>query len=145
MSDIALKDDIEREVMGVISRVSQPTDWVSGLAYSQKSSGRLRISLDPKDLNRAIKRPQYHTMTLEEITHTFSGATFFVRLNARHAYLWVSLDQESSIKYYDNLQRPFRSVPIPDTTIRLELEPGRVPGKDGPDPKAVPNHHQHRR
>ena len=64
---IALKDEIKRQLdrveeMGVISRVSKPTDWVSSLVYSRKSSGRLRISLDPKYLNRAIKRPHYHTI-----------------------------------------------------------------------------------
>ena len=100
---IALKDEIERELdsmeeMGVISRVSKPTDWVSSLVYSRKSSGRLRICLDPKDLNRAIKRPHYHTRTLEEITHKLAGATVFSKLDARHGYWSVSLDEESSMK-----------------------------------------------
>ena len=53
---IALKDEIKRELgtmeeMGVIPRVSRPTNWVSSLVYSRKSSGRLRICRDPKDLN----------------------------------------------------------------------------------------------
>ena len=139
---IALKDEIKRELdtmedMGVMSRVSQPTEWVSSMVYNRKSSGRLRICLDPKDLNRAIKRPYYHTRTLEEITHKLAGATVFSKLDAHHGYWYV--------KFEDHLQQPFRSVPIPETTIRLELEPGRVPAKDGPDPRAVHRHHQHRR
>ena len=100
---IALKDEIEREIetmeeMGVISRVSKPTDWVSSLVYSRKSSGRLRICLDPKDLNRANKRPHYHNRTLEEITHKLAGATVLSKLDARHGYWSVSLDEESSMK-----------------------------------------------
>ena len=100
---IALKDEIERELdtmeeMGVISQVSKPTDWVSSLVYTRKSSGRLRICLDPKDLNRTIKRPHYHTRTLEEITHKLAGATVFSKLDARHGYWSVSLDEESSMK-----------------------------------------------
>ena len=86
------------EEMGVISRVSKPTDWVSSLVYSRKSSGRLRICLDPKDLNRAIKRPHYHTRTLEEITHKLAGATVSSKLDARHGYWFVSLDEKSSMK-----------------------------------------------
>ena len=86
------------EEMGVISRVSKPTDWISRLVYSRKSSGRLRICLDPKDLNRAIKRPYYHTRTLEEITHKLAGATVFSKLDANHGYWSVSLDQESNMK-----------------------------------------------
>ncbi len=103
------------EDMGVISRVSQPTDWVSSLVYSRKSSGRLRIRLDPKDLNRAIKRPHYHNGTLEEITHKLAGATVFSKLDAHHGYWSVSLDQESSMKttlntsfsWYRFLRLPF--------------------------------------
>ena len=100
---IALKDEIERELdtmeeMGDISRVSKPTDWVSSLVYSRKSSGSLRICLDPKDINQAIKRPHYHTRTLEESIHKLAGATFFSQLNARHGYWSVSLDEESSMK-----------------------------------------------
>ena len=100
---IALKDEIKRELdtveeMRVISRVSRTTDWVPSLVYSRKSSGRLRISLDPKNLNRAIRRPHHHTRTLEEINHKLAGATVFSMLDARHGYSSVSLDQESRMK-----------------------------------------------
>ena len=61
-------------------------------------SGRLRISLDPKDINRAIKRTHDHPRTLEEITHKLAGATVFSKLDARHGYWSVSIDQESSMK-----------------------------------------------
>ena len=86
------------EEMGVISRVSKPTDWVSSLVYSRKSSGRLRICLEPKDLNRHIKQPHYHTRTLEVITHKLAGATVFSKLDAGHGNWSVSLDEESSRK-----------------------------------------------
>ena len=100
--------------MGVISRVSQSTDWVSSLVYSRKSSGRLRICLDPKDLNRAIKRPHYHTRTLEEITHKLAEATVFSKLDARHGYWSVSLDQESSMKTtFNSLFGRYRFLRLP--------------------------------
>ena len=40
-----------------ITKVSAPTDLVSSIMFSRKSNNKLRICLDPKDLNRAIKRP----------------------------------------------------------------------------------------
>ena len=100
---------------GVISQVTRPTDWVSTLVYSRKSSGRRRICLDPKELNRAIKRPHYHTTTLEEIIHKLAGATIISKQDARHGYWSVSLDQESSMKttlntsfsWYRFLRLPF--------------------------------------
>ena len=71
---IHLKDEVKTELdkmeeLGVITKVSAPTDWVSSIVYSRKSNNKLRICLDPKDLNRAIKRPQYKTPTLDETNH----------------------------------------------------------------------------
>ena len=83
--------------LGVIAKVTEPTDWVSSLVYSRKSNGRLRVCLDPKDLNKAIKRPHYRTPTLDEITHILAGASMFSKLDARHGYWSVKLDDESSI------------------------------------------------
>ena len=78
--------------------MTQPTDWVSSIVYSRKSSGQLRICLDPKDLNKAVKRPHYRTHTLDEVTHKLAGAKIFSKLDARHGYWSVSLDDESSLK-----------------------------------------------
>ena len=99
---IQLKDQIRKELdnmesLGVISKVTEPTDWVSSLAYSRKSDGRIRICLDPKDLNSAIKRPHHRSLTLEEITHKLAGATVFSKLDARHGYWSVQLDDESRL------------------------------------------------
>ena len=57
------------ENMGVIERVYEPTDWVNATAFSRKRSGELRICLDPKLLNKFIKRTYYKTSTLEENSH----------------------------------------------------------------------------
>ncbi|XP_014676736.1 PREDICTED: uncharacterized protein K02A2.6-like [Priapulus caudatus] len=97
---IHIKDELKHELdtmeqVGVIAKVSEPTDWVNSLAFSRKANGKLRVCLDPKDLNKAIKRPHYRTLTLEEITHKFAGATVF-SLDARHGYWSVQLDEESS-------------------------------------------------
>ena len=72
---------------------------VTSLVYGRKSSGTLRICLNPKDVNRAIKSPYCRTMTLEEITHKLAGAVVFSKLDTRYGY-WrhVSLDQESITK-----------------------------------------------
>ena len=42
------------EHLGVITRVDEPTDWVSSITYVQKANGELRLCLDPHDLNEAI-------------------------------------------------------------------------------------------
>ena len=98
--DVHIKDDLMNEInqmveLGVIEKVEEPTDWVSSIVYSRKSNGKLRICLDPKDLNTAIKRPHYPTPTLEEITHKLAGSMIFSKLDARHGYWSVQLDDES--------------------------------------------------
>ena len=94
-----IKSELENmESLGVIKTVTQPTDWVSSIVYSGKSSGQLIICLDPKDLNKAVKRPHYRTPTLDEVTHKLAGAKILSKLDARHGYWSVSLDDESSLK-----------------------------------------------
>ena len=99
---IHIKDDVQNELqkmeqLGVIEKVEEPTDWVSSIVYTRKANGKLRICLDPKDLNTAIKRPHYPTPTLDEITHKLAGAVIFSKLDARHGYWSVPLHDESKL------------------------------------------------
>ena len=41
---------------GVLVKVDQPTDWVNNLVIVEKKNGSLRLCLDPRDLNKAVKR-----------------------------------------------------------------------------------------
>ena len=82
---------------GIIAAVEEPTDWVSSLAHSRKANGQIRLCLDPKDLNAAIKRDHYKTPTVEEITHQLAGSTRFTKLDGTSSYLCIVLDYESSL------------------------------------------------
>ena len=44
---------------GVVSKLDRATDWVNSLVIVEKKDGSLRLCLDPKDLNKAIKREYY--------------------------------------------------------------------------------------
>ena len=53
-----IKEELDQmERTGVIEKVTEHTDWVSSLVYACKQSGKLRICLDPRYLNNAIKTP----------------------------------------------------------------------------------------
>ena len=93
-----LKHELDQmETLGVIGKVTEPTDWVNSLAFSRKKNGKLRVCLDPKDLNTAIKRTHHKSPTIEEISHKFAGAKVFSKLDAQSGYLAVILDEESSL------------------------------------------------
>ena len=51
--------------MKVITPVVTPTDWVSILVITEKKNKELRLCLDPKDLNKSIKRSHYPLPTFE--------------------------------------------------------------------------------
>ena len=109
---ISLKDEIKSELdymesNGVIRRITEPTDWVSSLAYSRKQDGKLRLCLDPQHLNTALKRPHHRIPTVEEITHCFRGAKVFSKLDAKSGYWSVQLNHNSA---FDNIQLSFRQI-----------------------------------
>lgn len=48
-------EELDRmEELGVIHKVDEPTRWVSSLVVVQKPNGKIRVCLDPRDLNKAI-------------------------------------------------------------------------------------------
>ena len=94
-----LKDELdEMEKIGVIQKVTEPTDWVNALVVVEKpKTGKLRICLDPRPLNDAIQRPYYPLPTLDDITPRLAGAQYFSVLDARSGYWAIQLNHESSI------------------------------------------------
>ena len=89
----------------IIVPVTEPTDWVSSLAYSWKADGDLRTCLNPTHLNKAIRRDHYRTPTLEEITHELAGSTKFTKVDGSSSYYCIVLDYESSLLTTFNTHR----------------------------------------
>jgi len=50
--------------MKVLSPVKEPTNWINSMVIVKKPN-KLRICLDPKDLNKPIKRPHYPIPTID--------------------------------------------------------------------------------
>ena len=62
----------------------------------EKKDGSLRLCLDPKDLNKAIKREHYKIPTMEEIAAEFTGKIVFSTLDLKDGYWQIQLDEDSS-------------------------------------------------
>ena len=89
-----LKHELERmEQLGAIEKVDQPTEWVNSIVIVEKPDGNLDPNLDPKDLNRAVKREHFQLPTATEITSKLTGAKVFSKLDAKDGFLHVKLDQ----------------------------------------------------
>ena len=85
---VHLRDKIKTELNdmegnGIIRHVEHHTDWCSSMTTAVKKDGSLRLCLDPKRLNDALKRCPHKTPTLEEVNPTFAGARYFSKLDAK--------------------------------------------------------------
>ena len=85
--------------------MTEPTDWVSSLAYSWKADSDLRTCLNPTYLNKVIRQDQYRIPTLEEITHELAGSTTFTKVDGSSSYYCIVLDYESSLLTTFNTHR----------------------------------------
>jgi transposase InsO family protein len=92
-----LKTELEKmEKQGIIASVTTPTAWVSSMVVVPKKNGKLRICLDPKDLNQAIQREHYPLPTIEDVATRLHGAKVFTKLDVKNGFWHVKLDEESS-------------------------------------------------
>ena len=75
-----LKKEFEHMVdLNIITPITEPTDWANSLVVVEKSNGSLRICLDPRDLNQAVKRQHSKLPTTEDILSRMAGAKFFYK------------------------------------------------------------------
>nr|XP_061787661.1 uncharacterized protein K02A2.6-like [Nerophis lumbriciformis] len=95
-----VKAELERmERIGVITSVTEPTDWVSSMvAAHKKGKSEIRLCINPKDLNEALKQPHHPMRSVEEVAAQMSGATVFSVLDAKNSFWQIRLDKKSSMK-----------------------------------------------
>ena len=103
----AFKEEIKSLVeLGILEEVKEHTDWVNSGVIMEKDSGnhhspnhtvkrKLRICLDPRDLNEALEREPYHTHSVDEITAKLQGMTVFTIVDFKKGYWIVVLHPDS--------------------------------------------------
>ena len=62
-----------------------------------KQNGKLRICINPKPLNKALKRSNYLLPTLEDLLPELTEAKDFSVLDVRNGFWHIELDKESSL------------------------------------------------
>ena len=53
---------------GILVPVQEATDWVNSLVVTEKKNGNLRLCMDSRNLNFAIKRHHFKIPTLKHVT-----------------------------------------------------------------------------
>ena len=140
LQELVKKELDSLEAQGIITKVSEPTDWVNSLVCVTKPNGSLRLCLDPKDLNKAIKCPHHHAPTIDEILPKLNGAQYFSIVDARSGYWNIKLDHQSSL--YTTFNSPhgrYRFLRLPFRLICAQDIFGHTISAAGlkPDPQKV--------
>lgn len=121
----AIRNQVKQELdnmvkMGVIKSISEPTPAVSPMLVVNK--GKLRVCMDPTDLNKNIKRRIYPMKTVEEIAAKTNGSKYFTKLDCQKGFWQIKVSERTS-KYltfstpwgrYCYLRMPFGISPAPE-------------------------------
>ena len=96
---LALKNRIqdrinELEKLNIIEKVEGHSDWISSAVYVDRKN-KIRVTLDPKALNKAILRPRYQMPTIEEVLPQLKEAKVFSILDAKDGFFQIKLHEES--------------------------------------------------
>ena len=131
---IKYKAEIEKELnemvhQGIIMKQMELTPWVSSLTYPKKPNGKLRICLDPKDLNKAIIRENHKAPTLEEIAHVLMGAMRFSKVDRNKAFFRMHLTEQASLLTTFNMHLGRYHVSM--CSIWIKNESGHFSDADG--------------
>ena len=98
---LAVQDDLKAELdrlegMNIIEKVDTPTEWISSMVCARKANGTLRVCIDPRPLNKALKRSHYMIPVLDDVLPKLSGAKVFSVVDVQNGYWNLKLDPESS-------------------------------------------------
>ena len=91
-----VKEKLDRLVnLLVITPVKESTEWINSMICVKKPN-KLRICLDPKDLNKAIKRPNYSIHNIDDILIKLYKAKLFSVVDYKDGFCQVKLTKSSS-------------------------------------------------
>ena len=86
--DALCRDDI-------IEPVTEPSAWISALLVVHRADNKVRVCLDPKPLNRALKRSNYPMPTIDDVLPQLSKAKVFSSVDAKRGFWNLRLDAPS--------------------------------------------------
>ena len=94
----AIEKELDKLVENdIIEPVVKPPTWVSTMVAvpKAKKEGEVRITVDSRLANKAIKRIRYVTPTTEQIAYDMNGAKVISRIDLNKAYHQLLMEEES--------------------------------------------------
>ena len=101
-----VRAEIDRmQEQGVISPITEPTEWCSGMVVVPKSNGTVRICVDLTALNKAVLREIHPLQSVDEQLAKLSGSQVFTKLDATSGFWQIPLNPDS--RKYTTFITPF--------------------------------------
>ena len=124
---IALQSKLNEELddlvkSKVITPVTEPTEWCSQIAKQTKKNGKLRVCIDPRPLNEALRREKYPLPTIEDVLPELSHAKVFSKVDLLHCYWHCKLDDTTMLitEEYTLQQVSFWALTVTTTFVSTE-------------------------
>ena len=110
LQDMSHEEIRNLEALEILEETKDVTEWVNSFVIVEKKlpidsnnshspghsmNKKLRIYLNPRDLNEALEMELYYTHSIEEIMGKFHGMTRFTITDFNKGYWMVELDPES--------------------------------------------------
>ena len=73
----------------ILKPVDTPTDWASSIVVVMKSNGKIRLCIDPKPLNQALKCNCYPLPVIDDLLPELSKAKVFSVVDAKNGFWHV--------------------------------------------------------
>lgn len=85
------KAELEKMISDdIITEVTEPTDWVNSIVCNVKETPdgkkKVRLCLDPKDLNKNTRRQHYYSRTVDEILPSLHGKNYLSVVDTTKGY-----------------------------------------------------------
>ena len=88
---LSLRSKLKKKLDGmeaswVNEKEEEPTELINSLVVIENPDGSLRLCLDPRDLNKVIKREHFQLPAFEDISTRLAGTTRFTKLDVKKGY-----------------------------------------------------------
>ena len=83
------------EKLDIVEKVQGPTTWLNPVVAATKPNGNMRLCLDMRKANTAVKRERHVIPTIDDVLPDLHEATVFSKIDLREGYHQIVLHKDS--------------------------------------------------
>ena len=95
-----LKLEIDQMLnLGVIRKldINEATDWCHNFVLVHKPNGKLRVCLDPRTINSALRFKVHNTRTFQDMTSSIRRVSKVSKIDANSGFWTLPMDEQSQL------------------------------------------------